>query len=367
MSSIELQNLTKRFGDLIAVNTLNLDIRDKEFVALLGPSGCGKTTTMNMIAGIEAPTGGNIQFDSRDVTRTPPGKRGVGFVFQNYAIFIHMTVYKNLAFGLEVAGVPRAEIDKQVGAMAKVMRLTRQINWPAERLSVNELQRLAIGRSAIIKPNIFLLDEPLSNLDAAFRAEMRTELKHLQHELQQTMVYVTHDQLEAMSMADRIAIMDLGFLQQYGTPLEVYNKPVNIFVARFVGAPSMNLMPCRIVSDNGTAKLDFGGAGAMSLPGDNPLAELTQRAQRPDVMFGVRPEDVHLEPAANGSDGVKMSVTFVERIGPRSIVHLEAPGHEIKAVGGNQLPAAIGDVMAVSAGGGGLTHLFDAESGARVE
>ena len=147
--------------------------------------------------------------------------------------------------------MPRAEIDNQVGAMAKVMRLTRQINWPAERLSVNELQRLAIGRSAIIKPNIFLLDEPLSNLDAAFRAEMRTELKHLQHELQQTMVYVTHDQLEAMSMADRIAIMDLGFLQQYGTPLEVYNKPVNIFVARFVGAPSMNLMPCRIVSDNG--------------------------------------------------------------------------------------------------------------------
>ena len=364
MSSIELTNLTKRFGDLVAVNDLDLNIEDREFVALLGPSGCGKTTTMNMIAGIEAPSGGSVRFDTRDITHTPMGKRGVGFVFQNYAIFIHMTVYKNLAFGLEVAGTPRAEIDLQVADMAKLMRLTRQINWPAERLSVNELQRLAIGRSAIIKPNIFLLDEPLSNLDAAFRAEMRTELKHLQHELQQTMVYVTHDQLEAMSMADRIAVMHLGVLQQYGSPLDVYNRPANSFVARFIGAPSMNLLHCRIVGENGATKLDFGEAGSLTPGNDDPLAQICQRARQDHVVFGFRPEDVKLEPDGGG-DGLSMKVTFVERIGPRSIIHLEAPGHDVKAVGGNQFPARIGDTMRV--GSGGLSHLFDADTGRRVE
>ena len=367
MSSIELTNLTKRFGDLVAVKDLDLDIKDKEFVALLGPSGCGKTTTMNMIAGIEAPSGGGVGFDGRDITRTPMGKRGVGFVFQNYAIFIHMTVYKNLAFGLEVGGgTPRAEIDRQVADMAKLMRLTRQINWPAERLSVNELQRLAIGRSAIIKPNIFLLDEPLSNLDAAFRAEMRTELKHLQHELRQTMVYVTHDQLEAMSMADRIAVMDLGVLQQYGTPIDVYNQPANSFVARFIGSPSMNLLHCRVVGENGATKLDFGEAGSLTPNGDDPLAESCQRARQDHVLFGVRPEDVRLELASgDAADGLSMKVTFVERIGPRAIIHLDAPGHDVKAVGGNQFAARIGDTMRVSSGG--LTHLFDADSGRRVE
>jgi len=363
MSSIELTNLTKRFGDLVAVKDLDLNIEDREFVALLGPSGCGKTTTMNMIAGIEAPSGGSVRFDTRDITHTSMGKRGVGFVFQNYAIFIHMTVYKNLAFGLEVAGTPRAEIDRQVADMAKLMRLTRQINWPAERLSVNELQRLAIGRSAIIKPNIFLLDEPLSNLDAAFRAEMRTELKHLQHELQQTMVYVTHDQLEAMSMADRIAVMDLGVLQQYGSPLDVYNRPTNRFVANFIGAPSMNLLDCRIVGENGATKLDFGEAGSLTPGNDDPLTQICQRAQQDRVVFGFRPEDVKLEP--DGGGGLSMKVTFVERIGPRSIIHLEGPGHQVKAVGDNQIPARIGDIMRV--GSGGLSHLFDADTGRRVE
>lgn len=241
MSSIELVGLTKRFGDLIAVKDLDLMIEDKEFVAILGPSGCGKTTTMNMIAGIEHPTAGQVLFDGVEVQNVSARRRGVGFVFQNYAIFTHISVYKNLSFGLEVTGVPAGEIERRVADMAKLVRLTHRLEWRSSRLNVNELQRLALGRSAILGPQIFLLDEPLSNLDAAFRAEMRTELKHLQHQLQQTMVYVTHDQLEAMSMADHIAIMDLGVLQQFGTPLEVYNKPANLFVANFMGSPSMNL------------------------------------------------------------------------------------------------------------------------------
>ena len=335
MSSISLNSLTKRFGDLIAVNALDLEIKDKEFVALLGPSGCGKTTTMNMITGIETPNAGAVRFDGRDVTRTPMGDRGVGFVFQNYAIFLHLSVYKNLAFGLDVAGLPRGEIDRRVAEMARLMRLPNQIDWPARRLSVNELQRVAIGRSAIVEPNIFLLDEPLSNLDAAFRAEMRTELKHFQNQLKQTMVYVTHDQLEAMSMADRIAVMDQGFLQQYGTPLEIYNHPINTFVARFIDAPSTNLMRCAIAENNGATVLNFGEAGAHALTGDDPLAERCRQAKSRDVWFGVRPEDVRLVPADGGGehDGVRMTVTYIERIGPRSIVHLEAADHVACAVG----------------------------------
>mgnify|MGYP001243632380 CR=1 FL=1 len=365
MSSIELTNLTKRFGDLVAVNNMDLEIKDKEFVALLGPSGCGKTTTMNMIAGIELPSDGHVSFDGNDITNTPMGKRGVGFVFQNYAIFIHMTVYKNLAFGLEVSGTPRGEIDQKVDDMAKLMRLTRQLDWPAERLSVNELQRLAIGRSAIVRPNIFLLDEPLSNLDAAFRAEMRTELKHLQHELEQTMVYVTHDQLEAMSMADRIAIMDMGILQQYGSPIDVYNRPENSFVARFIGAPSMNLLDGRIVGTNGSTKLDFGDIGNLTPDGNDPLAQACQNAQNSNVLFGVRPEDLKIQPSGSSDQVLSVKVTFIELIGPRSIIHVEGGGHQLKVVSDNQETIEIGTPVGIAPTG--RTHLFDADSGQRVE
>ncbi|MCH8092471.1 MAG: ATP-binding cassette domain-containing protein, partial [Proteobacteria bacterium] len=221
-----------------------------------------QNTTMNMIAGIEIPSEGAILFNGKDMRTTPANKRDVGFVFQNYAIFTHMTVRKNLEFGLKVRGVGKREIARRVGNMAELMRLNDRLDWRTSKLSVNELQKVAIGRSAVTEPEIFLLDEPLSNLDAAFRAFMRTELKHLQHEFQQTMVYVTHDQIEAMSLADRIAVMDLGLLQQYGTPNEVYNKPCNTFVANFMGSPSMNLLPCRLAGGDGGQALDFGEAGS---------------------------------------------------------------------------------------------------------
>ena len=221
MAKIHLQHLTKQFpGGLVAVNDLELVIPDGSFVALLGPSGCGKTTTMNMISGLEKPTSGEIYFDEQPITRLPPGARTVGFVFQNYAIFTHMSVAENISFGLRVSKPrpPRAEIDRRVGDVAGILGLTGMLDRNASRLSVNDMQLVALGRSMIVNPAIFLLDEPFSNLDAAFRAYMRAELKRIQHEVGQTMVYVTHDQVEAMSMADHIAVMDAGRLTSCTTP-----------------------------------------------------------------------------------------------------------------------------------------------------
>jgi multiple sugar transport system ATP-binding protein len=364
VASIELKGLTKRFGELIAVNELNLEIRDKEFVALLGPSGCGKTTTMNMIAGIEFPTEGQILFGGQDMRTIPANKRDVGFVFQNYAIFTHMTVRKNLEFGLRVRGVDRDEINRRVESMAELMRLEDRLDWRTSKLSVNELQKVAIGRSAVTEPEIFLLDEPLSNLDAAFRAFMRTELKHLQHQFQQTMVYVTHDQIEAMSLADRIAVMNLGLLQQYGTPNEVYNKPRNTFVANFMGSPSMNLLACRLTGGDGSHGLDFGAAGASAID-DSDLMRRCKSAKSPEVIFGMRPEDIDIQPREAGGPGLDMEVSFVEPIGPRTVVHLSAGEHEVKVAKDKQYPIELGAKVR-AAFPKGRCHIFDAESGVAI-
>lgn len=368
MAAIDLVNLSKTFGALTAVRDLTLQIADKEFVALLGPSGCGKTTTMNMISGVEHPSRGEIRFNGRDISRVAPGSRGIGFVFQNYAIFTHLTVRANLAFGLEIRRRPAAEIAAQVAAMAKTMRLTAKLDQPASRLNVNEMQRLAIGRSAIVRPDIFLLDEPLSNLDAAFRAEMRTELKHLQHEIQQTMVYVTHDQLEAMSMADRIAVMNLGVLQQYGTPLEIYNQPDNLFVARFIGSPSMNLLACRLAGRNGASQLDFGAAGSFEVRDPRLLAQCVH-ATDSALVLGVRPEQLTLRPGSAPPAGDEMSltmtVTFVERIGARTIVHLERDGLAAKVAEKNGYQAELGAPMRIVVPQGAAL-LFDARSERRL-
>ncbi|MGD9536067.1 MAG: ABC transporter ATP-binding protein [Alphaproteobacteria bacterium] len=364
MASIRLDRLTKRFGSFTAVAELDLLIPDKEFVALLGPSGCGKTTTMNMIAGIERPTDGQILFNDRDVKSLPPNKRDVGFVFQNYAIFTHMTVYENLAFGLRVRKQGRADLDRRVREMAALMRLDDRLEWPASKLSVNELQKVAIGRSAITEPAIFLLDEPLSNLDAAFRAFMRTELKHLQHQFQQTMVYVTHDQIEAMSLADRIAVMNLGVLQQYGSPAEVYNRPRNTFVANFMGSPSMNLVPCALREAAGGLTLDFEGAGVVDVSGDDDLVRRARSAREPRLYFGARPEDMELA-EAGAPNGLKARVTFVEPVGPRTIVHLDVGGQPVKVAKEKRFPVRIGETV-TALPPRGRCHLFDLATGAAV-
>ncbi|EAQ01143.1 sugar ABC transporter, ATP-binding protein [Pseudooceanicola batsensis HTCC2597] len=324
MTEIVMQNLGRDFGDFTALADMDLTIGSGEFVALLGPSGCGKSTTMNMIAGMLDPSHGEIRFDGRNMNGVPMAKRGVGFVFQNYAIFTHMTVRDNLAYGLRAQGVGRAETDRRVGDIAELLQLTPMLERKAAGLSVNILQRLAIGRSAVVEPAIFLLDEPLSNVDAAFRAVMRAELKSLQRQFRQTMVYVTHDQLEAMTMADRIAVMDHGKLLQVGTPLEVYNHPADTFVARFIGAPGMNLLRGTLRGGDTGHTVDLGAAGHCPVP----------TRQGGEVLFGFRPEQVH--PDAAGP--LQMTVATVERIGARTILHLAAGEHRAKAVLDSETP-----------------------------
>ncbi|NGN41835.1 ABC transporter ATP-binding protein [Mesorhizobium sp. CGMCC 1.15528] len=360
MSAIHLQNLVKTFGNFTALKTMDLEIADGEFMALLGPSGCGKSTTMNMIAGMEEPTEGRILFGDRDMTGVPMGRRGVGFVFQNYAIFTHMTVRQNLAYGPRMHGKPKAEIDRRVGAIAELLQLTPLLDRRAGRLSVNILQRVAIGRSAIMEPAIFLLDEPLSNVDAAFRAVMRTELKHLQREFRQTMVYVTHDQLEAMTMADRIAVMDHGVLQQVGTPIEVYNNPANVFVAKFIGAPGMNLIPGRPAESDRGLVVDLGPLGVTPPLPDHLAAAL--RRSNATVLYGFRPEQAAI---AEDGEGLTLPVTFVERIGARTIVHMGQGGSAVKAVFDNNLRVAVGEMM-VLAPDAASVRIFDVATGKAV-
>jgi multiple sugar transport system ATP-binding protein len=360
MSAIHLHNLVKKFGDFTALKTMDLAIADGEFMALLGPSGCGKSTTMNMIAGMEDPTQGRILFGDRDMAGVPMGRRGVGFVFQNYAIFTHMTVRENLAYGPRMHRAPAIEINKRVGAIAELLQLTALLERKADRLSVNILQRVAIGRSAIMEPAIFLLDEPLSNVDAAFRAVMRTELKHLQRQFRQTMVYVTHDQLEAMTMADRIAVMDHGVLQQVGTPIEVYNNPANVFVARFIGAPGMNLLTGRPAESDRGLVVDLGPLGATPVLPDR-VAQLL-RAQSGDVLFGFRPEQATI---ASEGRGIAAPVTFVERIGARTIVHLGERETAMKVVLDNEPNAAFGS-SAIIRPNMDAVRLFDRATGAAI-
>ncbi len=362
MASVTLENTTKTFGAFTAVKAMNLAIRDGEFTAILGPSGCGKTTTMNMIAGIEDVTSGRIRFDDRDVTRVPMQKRGVGFVFQNYAIFTHMTVRHNLAFGLQIRGMPQAQIDKRVADMANFMALSHRLDEPSAGLSVNEMQKLAIGRSAIVEPSIFLLDEPLSNLDAAFRERMRADLRTLQRALKQTMVYVTHDQIEAMGLADRIAVMNHALLQQFDTPDAIYARPANVFVARFIGAPSMNILPATF-AHGGTA-LHLYGRVEDHITLDAHLAAEAQKAGRNDILFGFRPETLTL--AAPGTAGaLQAEVVLVETVGRRRIVHLKSGPTTFLGVFDRAFAPKAGEGIAVQID---MTraHLFDPETGGRL-
>jgi multiple sugar transport system ATP-binding protein len=310
MAAIRLDNLTKDFGGLVAVNQMSLTMPDGEFIALLGPSGCGKTTTMNMIAGLERPTMGEIYFDDRAMSRVPIGDRNVGFVFQNYAIFTHMDVYSNLAFGLRVRkpAPTKADIDERVKRVAEIVGVTKMLDRGAGRLSVNDMQKVALGRSMIVEPEIFLLDEPFSNLDAAFRAYMRAELKRIQHEIGQTMVYVTHDQVEAMAMADHIAVKNLGVLQQFGSPLEIYNRPANMFVAGFVGSTRINFLP------------------ATHVPLRSP------RDGRDGLTLAIRPEYTRIVPGDSPDATIGAKVNLVEPLGAKDIVHLSWEGHDVRTL-----------------------------------
>jgi multiple sugar transport system ATP-binding protein len=361
MASIRLENLRKEFGHVIAVAGLNLEIPHGEFAALLGPSGCGKTTTMNMIAGLEIPTAGTVYFDERPMNEVPPGKRGVGFVFQNYAIFTHMTVEQNVGFGLKVAKRPKEEIQREVRKVADLLQLTPMLGISAGRLSINDMQKVALGRSMITQPGIFLLDEPFSNLDAAFRAYMRGELKRLQRSLGQTMIYVTHDQVEAMSMADKIAVMYCGELYQYGSPDEVYNWPVNTFVARFIGSPNMNFVKCAYQGENGQGVL-VQKAGGMRTPIDDRRRSLLEASPNADdLILGARPEHMKLTTQPTADSLWQGTVYAIEPLGPKTVIHLKIGEDMLEAVAPATYRPRVGETQYI-----GLdlasTHVFDART-----
>jgi multiple sugar transport system ATP-binding protein len=290
MTAVALQHVSRRYRETTAVDSLDLEIVDKEFVVLLGPSGCGKTTTLNMIAGMDAPTSGHILFDGCPIDHVPPEKRNVAMVFQSIALYPHKTVYENIAFPLRMARVARAEIDERVRAAAKLLRIGELLNRRPHELSGGQRQRVALGRAAVRNPFVFLFDEPLAALDAKLRGEMRVEIKKLHERLGSTFIYVTHDQVEALTMADRIAVMDGGKLRQFGTPDEVYRRPANISVARFIGSPGMNLITGCLVESAG--KLAFQGS-RMSIPLDDAMAAAARVGPRM-LTLGVRPEGLSI-------------------------------------------------------------------------
>ncbi len=337
---LELVNVRKDFsgGSVAAVDGVDLTVTSGETVALLGPSGCGKSTTLNMIVGLEQPTSGEIRIDGVSVVGVPAGKRNVGLVFQDYAVFTHMTVAKNLAFGLEVRGRPKAEVAKAVAEVAELLGMTDKLKAKASDLGGSELQRVAIGRTLVTRPAILLLDEPLSNLEAAARLAMRRELRRLQSEIGLTIVYVTHDQIEALSLADRIAVMSAGKIRQVAATSEVYDRPDHVFVASFLGSPPMNLVRGRMLSGAGDTVFEKDG---LVIPLERP--DLVPRTG--EVVFGIRPEALTLAPA--GATALGGPVTFVEPRGPEAVVTVDLGAASLKVLAPARGRPAEGDTVGV--------------------
>ena len=290
MAKVVLDNVTKNFGTVQAVMDFNLTVQDKEFAILVGPSGCGKSTVLRMIAGLEEPTSGTIYIGDRAVTDLPPKDRDIAMVFQEYALYPHMSVYKNMAFGLKLRKFPKVEIDQRVREASKILGIQQLLERKPKQLSGGQRQRVAVGRAIVRKPAVFLFDEPLSNLDAKLRVQMRAELSKLHDRLQTTMIYVTHDQVEAMTMGTKIVVMKDGIIHQVGAPLEVYNYPVNQFVAGFIGSPVMNFIPCRVISKEGPLFID---AETFQLPIPQKRTSFYQSLVGSEAVFGIRPNDIH--------------------------------------------------------------------------
>ncbi len=293
MASVTYEHVTKRFGDVVAVNDLTLEIADKEFLVFVGPSGCGKTTSLRLLAGLEEITEGNIYIGDRLVNDVAPKDRDIAMVFQSYALYPHMSVYDNMAFGLKLRKTPKAEIDRRVREAAQILGIENLLDRKPKQLSGGQRQRVAVGRAIVREPAVFLFDEPLSNLDAKLRVETRAQLSKLHQRLATTFIYVTHDQVEAMTMATRIAVMRDGILQQLDTPQHLYDTPGNVFVAGFIGSPSMNFFDATLVESDGKLYLD-GGSFRLELPPDKAQQYMKYKGQ--EVIFGIRPEDIYAKP-----------------------------------------------------------------------
>ena len=349
MAEVTIRDLRKAYGAMEVLHGVNIDIADGQFVVLVGPSGCGKSTLLRMIAGLEGVTGGRITIGDQVVNNLPPSERNIAMVFQNYALYPHKTVAANMGFALKMAKMPKAEIDIRVARAAEILGLQPYLNRVPRDLSGGQRQRVAMGRAIVRNPAVFLFDEPLSNLDAKLRVQMRAEIRELHQRLGTTTVYVTHDQIEAMTMADVIVVMRDGHIAQMGAPLDLYDRPANVFVAGFIGSPAMNLLDG--VVENGAVI----AAGA-TLPAPN-LPGLTQGRR---VTYGIRPEDLHLS-----DSGIAATVAVVEPTGSETHIVLKAAGRDITAVFRERHAFAPGTGVQL-APDASKVHLFDAGTGERI-
>ena len=363
MARVLIRSLNKMYDDVQAVKDVNLEIRDKEFVVLVGPSGCGKTTTLRMVAGLESITSGQVLIGDTVVNELPPMDRNIAMVFQNYALYPHMSVYDNMAFGLKMRKVDRAEIRKRVHDAADILGIRDYLARKPRQLSGGQRQRVALGRAIVRHPQVFLFDEPLSNLDAKLRVQMRVELKKLHSRLNTTAIYVTHDQVEAMTLGDRVVVMKGGLVQQVGEPLELYNAPVNRFVAGFLGSPAMNFAPVRLSNGKDGLRADNPGFGI-----DVP-AEIRPRLQAyagREVIMGIRPEDLQI---ANGSHPPGLCfdamVEVVERLGAEILLDLQVGEQTMVAAVEPSIRAKRGDKLRFALSPERL-HFFDTNSEAAI-
>ncbi len=358
MAQVILDDVVKKYGEVVAVNHVSLTIRDGEFIVLVGPSGCGKTTTLNMVAGLVEVTDGIIRIGDRVVNDLDPKDRDIAMVFQNYALYPNKTVYGNLAFPLQMRGVGKAEIDQRIKRAASILGIEHLLNRRPRELSGGQQQRVALGRAIVRDPKVFLMDEPLSNLDAKLRVQMRAELKRLHQELHSTNIYVTHDQLEAMTMADKIAILRDGTLQQFGTPDEVFGRPVNMFVAGFIGSPAMNFLAGKLVSRDGQPVVQGEAGWAFAL--DGASARKAARARSSDVVLGVRHSHVRLslEPKAGAATA---KVYAVEPTGDITYVHVKLNDDLIVASVEPPFPGQADDTVWVELDQEHL-HVFDGQT-----
>lgn len=357
MASLDIQNLSKHFGRTKALSDVSLSVKDGEFLVLLGPTGAGKTTTLRCVAGLEKPDAGEILMGGQPTAGLTPAERDVAFVFQSYALYPRKTVFQNMAFPLEARKLSKAEIENRVRSVAKLLAIDNLLDRRPAELSGGQQQRVALGRAMVRQPRLFLMDEPLTNLDFMLRVEMRAELKRLQNELAATFFYVTNDQVEAMSIADRIAILNEGVLQQVDTPETIYDQPVNIFVAAFVGSPRMNFLECRVEAGE---RMVVGNGWQMPLDA-RQLEHMSSRMNGNSLIFGIRPEDIDV--STDRTAGANLAEIYVvEPLGDRTIVDLRIGGEMVKVKAASDFTARSGDSLSVTFDHERI-HLFDKHSG----
>ncbi|MCI2424665.1 sn-glycerol-3-phosphate ABC transporter ATP-binding protein UgpC [Candidatus Acetothermia bacterium] len=360
MAEVLLKGVTKKFGNFVAVDKLDLTINDGEFTVLVGPSGCGKTTTLRMIAGLEEITSGDIYIGDRLVNDIPPKDRDIAMVFQNYALYPHMDVYNNMAFGLKLRKTPKQEINRRVKEAAELLGITEKLKSKPRQLSGGQRQRVALGRAIVREPKVFLFDEPLSNLDAKLRVAMRAELQELHQKLKTTSIYVTHDQVEAMTLGQRVAVMNKAVLHQYDPPQQLYDYPIDQFVAGFIGSPAMNFFNARLTSESGILYVENRGF-KLALPDRNQRIEYDSE----DVVLGIRPEDLHGPVDSDDNDVIAVRVKVVEPLGDEIQIYADCSGQELVASLNPRQQIRVGDTIKLRVAMDYM-HLFDPHSGRTI-